>query len=313
MKKIYFSLRYLIIGMIGIIGLNSCAYDDYVFDYNFSAVSFASQKPLRTLVAREDSANLTFKLGIPLSGLLENKVDQWATFEIAPDLLTTIAGASGFTLLPSDWYTTNLTENKIIIPKGKFLGDFTIKINKAKFTADPLSLTKKYALPIRLLATSVDSILQGNLVIPAKNYTIVVVKYINEYSGAYYVRGQQSELNVAGDTITGTTTKYYKSDWSKNVIRNFTTLFLSDVTMTGLGSNTLDKMTVSFGVNKSVTLKTSNLTPTLVIEDLGSSYDQTQQVYIFNYKYVKSGKTYKVTESLKLRNDPEKDLRFEEW
>ena len=313
MKRIYFSLRYLIIGMIGIVGLNSCAYDDYVSNYDFSAVSFASQKPLRTLVTREDSAYLTFKIGIPLSGLRENKVDQWATFEIAPDLLTSVAGASGFTLLPADWYTTNLTENKIIIPKGKFLGDFTIKIDKAKFTADPLSLTKKYALPIRLLETSADSILQGDGVITPKNYTIVVIKYINEYSGAYYVRGQQSELNTAGDTIPGTTTKYYKSDWSRNAVRNMTTLSLSDVTMTGLGSNTVDKMTISFGANKSVALTTSTMNSTLLIEDLGSSYDQTQQAYLFNYKYVKSGKTYKVTESVKLRNDPEKDLRFEEW
>ncbi len=313
MKNIYIGLRCLIIGIVFSVGLSSCEYDDYVSDYNYSAVYFGTQKPLRTLVTRQDSATLNFKLGITLSGLLENKEDQWATFEIAPDLLTTVAGASGFTLLPADWYTINLTENKIIIPKGKFLGDFTIKIDKAKFAADPLALTKKYALPIRLIATSADSILKGSSVIAAKNYTIVVVKYVSETSGTYYVRGQQSELNSVGDTIAGTTKKYFKSDWSQNTTRVLSSLSLSDVTMSGLGNSIVDKSTVTFGTNKSVVLKTSSQTPTVIIEDLGSSFDQIQAAYLFNYKYTKSGKTYKVTESLKLRNDPEKDLRFEEW
>lgn len=315
MKTKYFSLKYLVIGIVCQIAFNSCAYDDYVKSYNYSAVYFGSQKPLRTLVARQDSVNLTFKLGVVLSGLLVNPKDQWVTFEIAPDLLTSVAGASGYTLLPTDWYKTSLLENKIIIPKGNFMGDFSIYINKAKFASDSLSLTKKYALPVRLLKTSADSILMGSAdgVTAAKNYTIVVIKYISEKSGTYYVRGQQSQLNSVGDTIAGTTIKYYKSDWSQNKTRVLTTLSLTKESVAGVGANTTDYMTATFGTNNSISLSTSSLSPTVIVTDLGSSFDQTQGVYLLNYKYIKSGITYKVVESLKLRQDPELDLRFEEW
>ena len=75
-------------------------YEPFVKDYDYSAVSFGTQKPLRTLVAREGKDKLDFKLGVVLSGLRENKTDKWVTFELAPDLLTTVPGASAFTLMP---------------------------------------------------------------------------------------------------------------------------------------------------------------------------------------------------------------------
>lgn len=283
-------------------------YEEYVTDYKYSAVYFGSQKPLRTLVARESEEKLDFKLGVVLAGLRENKADQWATFEIAPDLLTTVAGASAFTIMPADWYTLSITENKIIIPKGKFMGDFTISIDKAKMAADPLSLTKKYAIPVRLLDSSADSIL------PAKKYTIIVVKYIGENSGTYYARGVQAEYNtLTNDTVVGTTKKYYIADWSKNKTRTSTTLNLTDCDIAGMGFDATEKLKVSFGANKAVTLSTSAANSTITVVDKGSSYDPATKEFHFTYTYLKAAKTYKVDEYLKLRNDPENDLRFEEW
>lgn len=291
-------------------------YENYVQDYTYSAVYFGTQKPLRTLVTRDNSeTTLNFKLGVVLSGLRENKTDQWVTFEIAPDLLTSITGANVFTLLPADWYSFNITENKITIPQGKFMGDFTISIDKAKFTADPLSLTKKYALPVRILATSADSVLRGNATILRKDYTILVIKYISENSGTYFVRGLQTEYNTTTlDTIAGTTQKYYVSDWSKNKTRSLTTLSSVATDMTGLGYNAVtDKMKITFGANKAVTLSTSTNSPTITIADMGSSYDAGKGEFHLVYTYLKTGKTYKVDEYMKQRNDPENDLRFEEW
>lgn len=282
-------------------------YEDYIGDYDFSAVYFGSQKPLRTLVTRENETQLEFKLGVVLAGLRENKTDQWVTFQVDTTLLDSVAGASGFTLLPEDWYSFSISENKIIIPKGKFLGDFTISIDKAKFTADPLSLTKKYALPVRLLETSADSILKGTDVIAGKHYTILVVKYINEYSGTYYVRGKQEELDVNGNVVAGSLKEYNHMDWSRNKTRVATTTGLNQYEMTGMGNETSDKMKVNVAAGNVVTL-TSSVLP---VTDLGCTY--TDGVYNFKYKYVKGGKTYQVDESLKQRNDPENDLRFEEW
>lgn len=291
------------------VALISCEpYEEYVTDYKYSAVYFGTQKPLRTLVARESEEKLDFKLGVVLAGLRENKTDQWATFEIAPDLLTTVAGASAFTIMPADWYTLSATDGKIIIPKGKFMGDFTISIDKAKMGADPLALTKKYAIPVRILNTSADSVLS------TKNYTILVVKYISENSGTYYVRGTQAEYNtVTQDTIAGTTKKYYVADWSKNKTRVLTTLSLANCDMAGMGFDAAEKLNVTFGANKAVALTASSANATVTVTDLGSSYNATTNEYRFVYTYLKTGKTYKVDEYLKLRNDPENDLRFEEW
>lgn len=291
-----------------VLALAACEpYEDYIKDFDYSAVYFGTQKPLRTLVTRENESTLDFKLGVTLAGLRENKTGHSATIEIDTMLLDSMPGASIFTLLPADWYTFDLPENKIIIPKGKFLGDFTISIDKAKFTADPLSLTKKYALPVRILTTSADSILKGDDVVAGRHYTVLVVKYINEYSGAYYVRGNQVELDLSGNVVEGSLKEYYHVDWIKNKTRIFTTTALNQCEMTGLGIETNDKLKVDFGTGNAITL-TSSVLP---VTDLGSNY--TSGIYNFKYTYVKGGKTYRVDETLKQRNDPENDLRFEEW
>ena len=284
-------------------------YEEYRYDYEYSAVYFGSQKPLRTLVTRESQSTLDFKLGVVYAGVLENKTDQWATFEIDPSLLETVNGASAFSLLPEDWYDFDITDNKIIIPKGKFMGDFTIKIDKVKFTTDPVSLGTTYALPVRILDSSADSILVGDNVIPGKNYTVLVVKYISENSGTYFVRGEQIELNTQSTEIEGSKIIYSHTDWSRNKTRVLTTQSLSECEMAGVGSEDSEKMKITFGTGHTIALSSSSLHVT----DLGSTYDSARDEYHFRYSYIKSGKTFQVDEYLKQRNDPENELRFEEW
>jgi len=290
-----------------IILLSCQPYEDYIGDFDYSAVFFGTQRPLRTLVTRENETQLELKLGVVLAGLRENKSGHWVTFKLDPDLLDSVDGAGDFTLLPESWYSFDISEKKIIIPKGKFLGDFKISIDKAKFTDDSLSLTKTYALPIRLLDTSADSILVGNDVIAAKDYTILVVKYINEHSGTYYVRGNEVEIDDDGNPIVNTKNDYYHVDWISNKTRVFTTTSLNQCEMTGMGVQASDKMKVNIAAGNLVTLSSS----VLPVTDLGSTY--TDGVYNFKYQYTKEGKTYRVNEFLKQRNDPENDLRFEEW
>lgn len=296
--------------MIACLVLFACErYEEYRLDYEYSAVYFGSQKPLRTLVTRNNQSTLDFKLGVVLAGMLENKADQWATFEIDPSLLQTVDGASSFSLLPEEWYNFSITDNKIIIPKGKFLGDFTIKIDKSKFTADPLSLGNTYALPVRIVDSSADSILVGDNITPGKDYTVLVVKYISEYSGTYYVRGEQTELNTQGNEIEESKIIYSHADWSRNKTRAFTTMSPSECVMNGIGSEDSEKMKVIIGEDHAITLSSLDLNVT----DLGSSYDSEREEYHLRYSYVKSGKIFRVDEYLKQRNDPEKELRFQEW
>lgn len=300
----------LVLTLTVIISFSACErYEDYINDYDYSAVYFGSQKPLRTLVAREDKESLDFKIGVVLGGLLENKQDQWVTFEIDTTLFQTVTGASNFKLLPDDWYNFSISENKIIIPKGKFLGDFTISIDKTKFTADPLSLGNKYALPLKIIDSSADSILRGSDIVKGKDYTILVVKYISEFSGTYYVRGEQAELDAQGNVIESTKVTYWHVDWSQNKTRSFVTKSLNECEMTGIGNQESEKVKVTFGTNHEVVLTSVNLQ----VADQNCSYDTATDTYRFQYKYLKSGKTYRVDEYLKHRNDPEADLRFEEW
>jgi hypothetical protein len=300
----------LILTLSVIMSFSACErYEDYIKDYDYSAVYFGSQKPLRTLVTRENKEFLDFKIGVVLSGLLENNSDQWVTFEIDTTLFQTVTGASNFKLLPENWYSFSISENKIIIPKGEFLGDFTVSIKKTEFTADPLSLGNKYALPLKIIDSSADSILRGSDVVKGKDYTILVVKYISEFSGTYYVRGEQAELDAQGNVIESTKVKYWNDDWSKNKTRSFVTKSLNECEMTGMGTQESDKVKVTFGANHEVTLTSINLPVT----EQSCSFDAESGTYRLQYKYQKASKTYQVDEYLKHRNDPEADLRFEEW
>ena len=66
-------------------------YDEFVNDHEFTAVYFATQRPLRTIVADDE---MSFKVGVALAGKRSNKVEEFATFEIDPLLL----GADFYTL-----------------------------------------------------------------------------------------------------------------------------------------------------------------------------------------------------------------------
>jgi len=193
--------KFVILSCIFIGFFSSCKYDNYIEDYSFTSVYFGTQKPLRTVVAR-DSDTMQIKFGVALGGVRENTKDRWVKFRLDSGLLQTVTGANAFTLLPKAYYSMILPtgDSTFIIPSGKTIGDLVLKINKDAFTADPLSLTKKYALPIRIYETSVDLILKGNDVTPAKDYTIIVIKYISEKSGTYYVKG--SETDVAANITT---------------------------------------------------------------------------------------------------------------
>ena len=88
-------LNILWIGLISV--LMTACYDDYEKDYDESSVYFASQKPLRTLVADTD---MSIKVGVAIGGKREVHTDDWATFEIDPSLLD----GTGLTLMPENYY-----------------------------------------------------------------------------------------------------------------------------------------------------------------------------------------------------------------
>ena len=300
----FFILLFPLFGLV-----SGCMYENYIEDYDYTGVYFGTQKPLRTIVARE-SNTMQIKFGVALGGVRENSKDHWVKFRLDPGLLQTVPGASAYTMLPDAYYSMILPfgDSTFIIPSGKTIGDLVLSINKSEFTSDPFATTKYYALPIRIYETSADSILKGNEIVSAKDYTIIVIKYIDEKSGTYYVKG------VETDNTTNISTTYSFSDLIKNKTRDLSTLSLDRIEMGGLGTrnaSSLFKLLITLNVDKSVSISTAIGGVTVV--DMGSSYDVVNKIFNLKYSYVFDNKMYTVDEQIIQRQDPELDLRFEEW
>ena len=291
-------------------GLHGC-YEEYTNDFDYVAVYFGEQKPLRTLVTRTDQVELVFKIGATIGGLRENLVGYDVEYELAPDLLATVEGADKFKLLPSSCYTIENDNNFTFhIPKGKIIGDCQVRINKNAFVALQGSLTATYAIPLRLISTTADTILA------AKNYTIIVVKYIDEHSGNYYCKGWRAEWN---GTDTVNTVAYSHIDLSKNRVRSLTTLSLTRFDMSGItddmGYNdahpaAADHLIINMDPG-GVKLETKTGCSAVVFRS--ASYDAVAKTFTLDYLYSREGKQYLVNEELTLRQDVEKELRFETW
>jgi hypothetical protein len=309
-----YTRRISVVISILLLAFSSCEeYEDYIKDYDYSAVYFGAQKPLRTIVAYDE---MTFKVGVTLAGKRENTIDEWVTYEIDPSLLDD----TGFTLLPDDYYSVS-DGATMVVPKGKFLGDVTVTLDKTAFTGDPLAHLNTYALPLRLIETSADSILagafdeQGNQLVAPKDYTILVVKYISPLHGVYYHKGVQRELDASGEVVNEVT--YSKSDLSANQTWDLSTQALNAVETSGVGTflaqgnpgyalhlvrNEDNTIAISEVAGSSITL----------IEGAGS-YDEAKREFYLDYRFSVNGVEYSVTDTLILRQPPELDLRFEEW
>lgn len=294
--------------------LVSCEkYEDYLNDYDYSIVYFATQKPLRTIVAYED---MDFKVGVALGGKRENNEEEYAEYVIDPSLLDdqSLTEGNDFKLLPESYYTLS-NNDKMIIPEGEFIGDVTVSLNRDAFTSDPLATKNTYALPLRITKTSADSISsgkygpEGNELIPPKDYTILVVKYISPYHGTYYHMGEQKEVDSTGNVIE--TITYRNKDLSRNETWDLSTLELNKVKTSGIGNNNNGSLILEIEAGSNAVDVTSGK-PAFEVSGSGS-YDESNRTFYLDYDYIHQNKNYTVKDTLILRRPPEEDLYFEEW
>ena len=277
-------------------------YDDYLVDYKFSAVYFATQKPLRTIVSYEE---MKFKVGVALGGKRTNDNNEYAEFTIDPSLLNdeNLTDGNDFELMPSTYYSLS-NDNRMDIPAGKFIGDITVSLNKEAFTSDQASTKNFYAIPLRITKTSTDTILEQ------KDYTIVVVKYISQYHGTYYHKGVQIEVDSSG-TILGQTV-YSDKDLIKNETWNVETEDALTVTTPAAGTFGNGKLILNVDKNSSnVTIASGN--QNIEITDNSGVYNPDDRAFYLKYDFIRDQKMYQVSDTLILRQPPEKDLYFEEW
>lgn len=286
-------------------------YEDYISDH-IPTVYFGAQKPLRTLVARDD--DMQFKFGAVLAGIRENNNEEWVSFVIDPDLLTdtAIVGDNIFHLMPEEYYSLSDNE-QMIIPAGQILGEIVVTVDHDLFTSDPDAIHNTYAFPLRITDTSADRILNGEDETPEKDYTIIVVKYISQYSGYYYRRGVQYTLDDAGnptDTIVFTDMSLNKSDvW---YLQTHDAHNVETVTTPHIDSSSpLNYLNIKIADNNAITIDSP--IEDIAIDVNSASFDAENNAFLFDYFIEKEGVEYHVLDTLIQRQDPELDLRFEQW
>ncbi len=286
-------------------------YEDYIFDH-IPTVYFGAQKPLRTLVARD--ADMEFKLGVVLAGVRENKNEEWVRYRFEPELLedTTIVGDNQFVQMPGNYYSLSNDDTFVVYP-GDVIGEVVVSINHSLFTSDPDALNNTYAFPLRIVETSADRILDGEDDTQVKDYTIVVVKYISQYSGFYYRRGVQYELDSQDnhiDTISFTNMSLNKSDvWyletqAANIVKTTTTADIAATSPRNLLEITVDE-------NQEVSVVSFDDDVELL--ESTASYSYENNTFTLDYSFMKGDARFHVLDTLIQRQDPELDLRFEQW
>lgn len=282
----------------------SC-YEDYIKDFETSYVYFASQRPLRTLV---DGNVTSIKVGVGIGGKREVNTSDWATYVIDPTLLEAYPDIH---LMPENYYTLADAEKMTISNPNLAIADVRIEFTD-EFFEDINSYSNYYAIPFRITDHSLDEITKDNNGV-LKDYTIVVVKAVNKYHGNYYVRGKRTNL------LTNEVKNYYNNDLSQNNTRSFSSTDRNKVSFTCTdlvedGSLSLQLEISDEGlVNISQSGNVSDAIAVLDPKESSLSFTGEQPKFVLAYTYELEGVKYRVEEELIRRQNPEDDLRFEEW
>ncbi|WP_158293205.1 DUF1735 domain-containing protein [Tamlana fucoidanivorans] len=278
---------------IGSLFLLQACYEDYKEDYIYSATYFARQYPIRTLVDEADK-DMTLEIGAVLGGKYSNDVNERASF-IIQDTLLNADNYPQFTKLPDNYYT--LKSNDIVIPSGQFKGSTTMTINKDLFLNDPLAIGNNYALPIEMTESTADTILHS------KRYSVVVIKYFNQYHGWYYVKG------VDTNTSDNTSVTYSNDDLVLNEDVLLQTTSKNELTVPYVGNPDVSGRNMNFSIDTdgSVIISEDNVTGTSGT----GSYDSNTRNFTLDYSYTDGdGAVHTVKDTLIYRNT---ELILEEW
>ena len=177
-----------------------------------TAFIFPNQTDVRTFVVGE---GMKFEVGAVLGGVVNNTRDRNVAFSLDNSLITpafalmkvsypyikdAIAPVTTLLPLPTNYYT--LSDNsKMVIKAGTHMGSVVIKVDSAKFLADPLTLFANYAIPFYINFADADTILA------LKRSAVIGVKYENMLFGNYWHGGITTVKDATGATIS--TILYY--------------------------------------------------------------------------------------------------------
>jgi hypothetical protein len=289
MKKITF------LSMIVFLLLTSCENKENVFpDFEYTTVYFPYQTPVRTIELGRDyivdnSGDNAHNCVIQatMGGVYENKKNVTITVAVDNTLPTNVkfGNASGALVLPMPANYYELDPSKqIVIKSGEMSNGIKVHLTDA-FFADPLSLTNKYVIPLKMTeVVNADSILSGlstmanpnpliaaNWVKAPKHYVLYAVKYINPWHGNYLRRGKDVATGSGLDATTVYHQKYVEWD--------------QVVSMSSLSLNAVK-----------LSLTTRNLgSPTDILFDLQLTVDNTGKITVSTVANAIPAPTYTVS------------------
>ena len=203
---------YSILLMAGIVAasISSCKNGDAEFpNYDHSAVYFAHQTPVRTLVMGEDTYDTSLDnahkckiyatMGGAYSGSGSTVIDIMVDNELCDNLY--FDSVTSVRPMPANYYT--LSSEQITLNEFEnLMGAVEVTFSDA-FFEDPASIENTYVIPLRMVnVVNADSILSGVPRTPnaawtnsamwdtaPKNYVLYCVKYINKWHATYLRRG----------------------------------------------------------------------------------------------------------------------------
>lgn len=339
MKK---QLTYITLAATLLLGLAACENQENIFpDFIYKTVYFPFQTPMRTLVLGEDRVDntldkqLKFNVGVSIGGMYENKSD-WSVEVVRDDAM--LAGAvneNGDELiaLPAR-YIKSLTPSipgNINIPSGSFNGTMLVELDPS-FLDDPLALSGRYVLPLRIAGTSADSVLSGlselsspnrlrdtDWAIKPRDYTLFGITYIAPYHGNYLHKGQDVIKDASGQTIE--TVKFSNQYLEKNDVWKLETVSKNSCRTNGAGKAFSDdgkrgfiftvdssgNVTISAAEGGSTNAKgTGKFIPSSESNQVWA--DIKREYLALNYTFEEDGNIHTVTDTLVFRD---RGLSFE--
>lgn len=192
--------------------LATSCYEDYVRDFDYSAVFIAYQYDMRTFVLDEGGK---FNLSVALSGVMQNDEDRNVEIIMEPALLDgavanmkdikqasgeyvsseiAAAGISELKLLPEEYYTVEGMEG-LYIPKGQHTAAITLRATE-QIKSDPKVFAPYYALAFRVIEAEADTLVQG------KDFAVIAVKCENRFYGNWSRSGKVLTYDASGNQVS---------------------------------------------------------------------------------------------------------------
>ena len=231
MRKV--NLYSILLAGIAALGITSCENGDAEFpNYDNSAVYFAHQTPVRTLVMGEDTYDTSLdnahkcKIYATMGGAYAGSGSTVIDIMVDDELCDNLYFADGVTPvrpMPANYYT--LSSEQITLNEFEnLMGAVEVTFNN-EFFEDPASTENTYVIPLRMThVVNADSILLGVPNTPnaawtnadmwdtaPKNYVLYCVKYINKWHATYLRRGID-QITENGSTTTNVRHEQYIED-----------------------------------------------------------------------------------------------------